>query len=83
MKPVLNQRKTQPQSPHRAAWLGVLWEKSLEEVFVKFCFGRVDIYHCKHNLFEIEEVLRRCWELCRLFGKERTGEDMKVGEWKE
>lgn len=76
----LKPKKDAAPVTHSAAWLGVLWEKSLEEVFAKFCFGRVDTYHCKHNLLEIEKVLRRCWELCRLFGKERTGKVMKVGE---
>ena len=45
---------TAPQL-HRAAWQGVLWEESLEEVFfMKFCLGtwRVDVYHCKHIVFK-------------------------------
>lgn len=67
----------------QAAWQGVLWQKSLEEVFMKFCQGawRLDVYQCEHNLFEI--VRRSFMEVLGIIltfqkRKDRRGQENRV-----
>lgn len=69
----------------QAAWQGVLCIKSLEEVsFVKFCWGaqRLDVYHCKHSVFEIiRKSFRKLLGIILTFQKgNRAGKDREIRE---
>lgn len=51
---------------------------------MKFCVGawRLDVYHCKHKLFEIirKSFMKMLGIILTFQKRNRTGEDREVGE---